>query len=154
MLQLNFLNQYFTKYKLGWAEFFQKSKYHYNASLHQKLDKLTSRILSKMWIGCRWWWSFSRKSCIGLSWNLRHFFFIMLCILCPNFMRIQCMFCEIFSIQIQHFMWMKMKKCVVAKLLEPIFHKIQTGLGCNFEVLFILPWCIYSPNFMKTQITF
>ena len=55
--------------------------------------------------GFRWWWSFSRKPCIGLSWKLPHLFFMMLCIPCPNFMRIQFVLCEICSIQIRHFMW-------------------------------------------------
>ena len=88
VLQLNFLNQYFTKYKLGWDKVFQKSNYYYNVSPHQKLDKPTSRILRKMWIGCKWWWSFYWKPCTGLSWNLPRLFFMMLCILCPNFMKI------------------------------------------------------------------
>ena len=41
VLQLNFLNQYFTKYKWGLAEIFQASIYHSNASPHQKSDKPT-----------------------------------------------------------------------------------------------------------------
>ena len=53
VLQLNFLNQYFKKYKLSWAEIFQTSIYHYNVSPHQKLDNPTSRILKTMRIGCR-----------------------------------------------------------------------------------------------------
>ena len=44
VLQLNFLNQYFTKYKLGWAEICQENIYHSNASPHQKLEKPTSLI--------------------------------------------------------------------------------------------------------------
>ena len=31
--------------------------------------------------------------------------------------------------------------------------KLQIGFCCKFEVLFILPWCIYSPNFTNTLIT-
>ena len=34
-----------------------------------------------------------------------------------------------------------------------ISQKLWTVFCCNFEVLFILPWCIYSPNFMNTLIT-
>ena len=79
VLQLNFLNQYFTKYKLGWAEILQESNYHSNASPHQKLEKTTSQISWKMQIGCRWWWSFSWKPCIGLRWNLPHFLFLPWC---------------------------------------------------------------------------
>ena len=71
MLQLNFLNQYFTKYKLGLAEILQASIYHSNASLHQKSAKPTSQISRKMQIGCRWWWSFSQKPC-------NQFFFLKL----------------------------------------------------------------------------
>ena len=85
--------------------FLQTSNYHYNVSPHQKLDKPTSRILRKMWIGCRWWWSFSWKPCTRLSWNLPSLFFVMLYIPCPNFMRIQFFVCAICSIQIWHFVW-------------------------------------------------
>ena len=53
VLQLNFLNQYFTKYKLGWAEILQESNYHYISSPHQKLEKPATHISRKMQIGYR-----------------------------------------------------------------------------------------------------
>ena len=40
VLQLNFLNQYFKNYKLGWAEILQAGKYHYSASPHQTVNWL------------------------------------------------------------------------------------------------------------------
>ena len=81
----------------------QASNYHFNASPHQKLDKPTSRILRKMRIGCRWWWSFSWKPCIGLRSNLPRLFFMMLCIPCPNFRKNYPTVCKISLNQILHF---------------------------------------------------
>ena len=52
VLQLNFLNRYFKKYKLGWDEIFEGSNYYYSASPHQKLEKPTPRIVRKMQISC------------------------------------------------------------------------------------------------------
>jgi len=131
LLTGNFWSDFLPNDKLGWAEILQEGRNHSNASPCQKLDKPTSRISRKMWIGCRWLWSFSRKPCTGLSWKFPWLFFMILCILCPNFMRIQLTNWKIFPNQILYF-W-TWKQCILAELPEPIFQKLRTGLGWNFS---------------------
>ena len=49
VLQLNFLNQYFTKYKLGLAKIFQARFYQSHESSHQNSKNPTSQI-SRNWV--------------------------------------------------------------------------------------------------------
>ena len=81
----------------------QESNYHFNASPHQKLDKPTSRISRKMQIGCRWLWSFSKKSYIGLGWKFPIFFILELYTSFPKIMRIQLTNWKICPFQFLHF---------------------------------------------------
>ena len=87
------------------------------------------------------------KLCTGLSWNLLWLFFMMLCIPCPNFMRIQFVVCEICSIQIRHFMWrticikiMNVNEKATSIVAPPpnwiIFHVLMESRSCylSFKV--------------------
>ena len=135
----NFLSQYFTKYKLGWAEILQEGNYHYNSSPHQKLEKPTSRISRKMWIGCRWWRLVSWKPCIGLGWNLPRLFFLPWCFFPPNFMKKNL---TVFNISLNNFLhfcqtpWGNKSMNLIEWYLENgklVFYEILSGEALHQE---------------------
>ena len=99
----NFWSDFLPNDKLGWDEILQEGRKHSNASPCQKLDKPTSRISRKMWIGFRLLWSFSRKPCTGLSWNFPRLFFLTWCFFPKNFRKNKLKVCKITLNKILHF---------------------------------------------------
>ena len=109
-----------------------------------------------MWIDYRWWWSFSRKTCTGLSWNLPRLFFIMLCIPCTNFRKKKLMVFKISLNQILHFWQLWMNKNQYAQknvknhspklnMLHVLMQKCKDAAEIHYRMFRVgvsLIWCI------------